>query len=173
ARACSISIVALYRLVVVQKHVNLRYVDEIKRSLGSSPSPEEIFRLCLPFDHPHPPARISRVAQNAVVFVSPSEDFRFLDQPVLNPLQVARYQPAGVLAGMLGLAVGYGSNYLNVVHVENRSVLGNGSHRAYALRDLGITEAPCIVQQVSRRDELSVVLAGEVAQNPERYLGDP
>lgn len=71
---------------------------------------------------------------------------------------------------ILGLAIGYGSNFLNVLHVENRLVLGNGSHRAYALRDLGITEIPCLVQRVTRRDELELVASGDLATTPDRYL---
>jgi hypothetical protein len=70
----------------------------------------------------------------------------------------------------LGLGIGYGSNFLNVLHVENRLVLGNGSHRAYALRDLGITQIPCLIQRVTRRDELDLVASGEVASSPDRYL---
>src|SRR2546430_11202463 len=36
-------------------------------------------------------------------------------------------------------------------------ILNNGSHRAYALRELGITRVPCIVQHVSCREELNVL----------------
>ena len=71
---------------------------------------------------------------------------------------------------VLGLAIGYGSNFLNVLHVENRLVLGNGSHRAYALRDLGVTQIPCLVQRVTRRDELDIVASGDLASSPDRYL---
>jgi ParB-like chromosome segregation protein Spo0J len=42
-------------------------------------------------------------------------------------------------------------NVIHVIHVENRLVLANGSHRAYALHDLGITKVPCLVQQVIER----------------------
>jgi hypothetical protein len=71
------------------------------------------------------------------------------------------------------LTIGFGSNYLNALEVEGRLVLNNGSHRAYALRDLGLTHAPCIVQQVTRRDELDLVASGDVQVNPDRYLKVP
>ena len=58
---------------------------------------------------------------------------------------------------------------LNVIQAENRLVLNNGSHRAYALRELGVTHVPCLVQHVSRRDELDLV-GGEIQQSPDRYL---
>jgi hypothetical protein len=64
--------------------------------------------------------------------------------------------------------VGFGSNFLNVVSVDRRLILNNGSHRAYALRELGITHVPCIVQVVSRREELE--LFPPVYANPDLYL---
>ena len=54
--------------------------------------------------------------------------------------------------------------------VASGSMLNNGSHRAFALRDLGITHVPCIMQRVSRRDELELVGSPDVQQNPDRYL---
>ena len=74
------------------------------------------------------------------------------------------------MVALVGLFVGYGSNFLNAIHAENRLILGNGSHRAFALRDLGITHVPCVIQRVSRRDELELVGSGDVQQNPDRYL---
>jgi hypothetical protein len=73
----------------------------------------------------------------------------------------------------VGVAVGFGSNFLNAIHVENRLILNNGSHRAYALRDLGFTHAPCIVQFVSSRDELDVVASGDLKEHPDLYVRNP
>src|SRR5205085_5385811 len=97
-----------------------------------------LYRVCLPIDHPTVPHRAGYVADNTYVFVSESNDIRFLDSVVLNPEQVVHYQSHGPIAGVLGLVVGYGSNYLNAIAAEGRLVLNNGSHRAYALRDLGV-----------------------------------
>jgi len=54
-----------------------------------------------------------------------------------------------------------------------RLVLNNGNHRAYALRELGITHAPCIVQRVSSREELDVVASGDLREHPDLYLRHP
>jgi hypothetical protein len=162
--------VELDRLVVFQKHINLAYVAALKQKLGAAPSPEAVFRFCLPFDHPHPPARMRQTAANGYTFVSPSDDFRFLEATLLKPHQISGYSPQGPMVAVLGLVVGYGSNFLQAIHAENRLVLGNGSHRAFALRDLGITHVPCIVQHVSRRDELELVGSGDLQHNPDRYL---
>lgn len=165
-----IAMVQLDRLVVFQKHINLAYVAALKQKLGAAPSREAVFRICLPFDHPHPPARMRQTAGNGYTFLSPSDDLRFLEAALLKPDQITGYSPQGPMVAVLGLVVGYGANYLQAIHAENRLILGNGSHRAFALRDLGITHVPCIVQRVSRRDELDLVGVGDVQQNPDRYL---
>ncbi|RJL20749.1 hypothetical protein [Paracoccus siganidrum] len=51
-----------------------------------------------------------------------------------------------------------------------RIVLHNGYHRACALRMAGVTHAPVIVQTVSRRDELEVVAAAAVVDDPAFYF---
>ena len=73
----------------------------------------------------------------------------------------------------MGIAVGFGSNFLNAIYAENRLILNNGSHRAYALRRLGVTHAPCIVQHVSSRHELELVASSRVRRDPDRYLKSP
>jgi hypothetical protein len=169
----SVKIIELDRLVVFQKHINLEYVRLIHERLGKSPSDEDIFRFCLPFGQPRPGVQLRRVAQNSFIFVSPSNDLRFLDCTVLQPGQVSGYQPTGPMAGLVALAVGYGANCLSALHVENRLILQNGSHRAFALRDMGITHVPCVIQHVSRRDELPVIANPEVVNNADLYLKAP
>lgn len=165
-----VSIVELDRLVVFQKHINLEYVARLKREMGSEPSPESIFKLCLPFDHPQPPVRSGQTAPNAFMFVSPSNDLRLLEVTPLSADQLTGYASQGPISGVVAMVVGFGSNFLNVIHAENRLVLNNGSHRAYALRDFGITHVPGIVQHVTRRDELEVVAPGDLSAKPDLYL---
>jgi hypothetical protein len=165
-----VAVIDLNRVVVFQKFINLSYVDELKRRLGSTPSPTAVFRLALPLQPEQPQFQMMQNAQNMYTLMSNSTDLRFLEAQILQPRDVPSLDSAGRPVTILGLTVGYGSNFLNVLHVENRLVLGNGSHRAYALRDLGITEIPCLVQRVTRRDELELVASGDLASNPDRYL---
>ena len=165
-----IRLVELDRLVVFQKVINLNYVALLKTSLGSRPSEEQVFQCCLPFDHPHPPVQMMQTAQNGFTFLSQSSDIRFLDAALLRPNQLLDYRPQGPISAVLGLVVGFGSNFLNAIQVENRLILSNGSHRAFALRDIGVTHVPCIIQKVSRREELAIVANPEVVSNPDRYL---
>src|SRR5438094_7559695 len=143
-----VAMVELDRLVVYQKNIDLAFVRQLKNKLGPAPSDEEIFRTCLPYDHPQPPVTWSRVHHNKFVFMSPSNDLRFLGTMRLQASNIKDYAPPGNLVGVVGIAVGFGSNFLNAVCAENRIILNNGSHRAYALRDMGFTHVPCIVQHV-------------------------
>jgi hypothetical protein len=149
-----VGMVELDRLVASQKSVNLSHVARVKEQLGPDPSTDDVFRVCLPFDHPTPPARIGRVASQSFIFASESNDLRFLDTLVLRPDQVADFPATGPLVGVVGVAVGFGSNFLNALALDGRLVLNNGFHRAYALRAAGVTRAPCVVQRLAGPEDL-------------------
>src|SRR5438477_1758326 len=167
-----VAMVELDRLVVYQKHIDLAFVEQLKKKLGPTPSDEEIFRTCLPYDHPQPPVKWSRV-HDSFVFVSPSNDLRFLGTMPLKAEHIKDYPPPGNLVGVVGIAVGFGSNFLNAVFAENRIILNNGSHRAYALREMGFTHVPCIVQHVASREQLDVVACTDIREAPDFYLKHP
>lgn len=168
-----VALVELDRLVVYQKHIDVRFVRRLQKQLGPSPSDEDVFRSCLPCDHPKPPATWARLNDDGYVFVSPSNDLRFLGALPLEPDRVQGYPHRGKPVGVVGLTVGFGSNFLNAIHCENRLVLNNGSHRAYALRAMGFKHAPCVVQHVSTRDELDLVASADLKREPDPYLRGP
>jgi len=168
-----VALVELDRMVVYQKHIDLEFVPSLQERLGPAPSDEKIFATCLPFDHPHPPGAWSRLDDSSYVFVSRSNDMRFLGALPLKPEHLPNNPHRGTLMGVVGLAVGFGSNFMNAVFCENRLILNNGSHRAYALREMGITHVPCIVQHVSSRDELDLVASAKVRRDPDLYLKNP
>jgi hypothetical protein len=168
-----VRMVELDTLVVSQKHINLNHVEELKKQFGNKPTDETIFKTCIPLEHPMPDISASRVSANSFVFVSPSADLRVLDSTLLKPNQIKNYHTSGPMAAMLGVAVGTGSNCLNAMFVNGRMILNNGSHRAYALRSMGITHAPCIVQQVTNKDELDIVATAEFLQNPAAFIEAP
>jgi hypothetical protein len=168
-----VAYVELDDLVVYQHHIDLTFVEQLKRKVGPSPSEEQIFRVCLPCEPSQPPVKWARTHRDTFVFMSPSDDMRFLGAMQLEAENIKDYPPPGSLAGVIGLAVGFGSNFLNAIYAEKRLILNNGSHRAYALRDMGITHVPCIVQHISSRDELSVLACTAVTDAPNFYLQDP
>ena len=167
-----VAFVDLDCLVVYQHHIDLTFVEGLKKKLGPAPGDAEIFRACLPYDHPHPPAKCSRVDDNTFVFVSPSNDMRVLGNMRIDPNHIKDHASPGAV-GMVGVTVGFGSNFLNAFHVEGRLILHNGSHRAYALREMGFKRVPCLVQHISTRDELDVLAASAVRQAPDNFLKHP
>src|SRR2546427_6039494 len=100
----------------------------VEQQLGASPSRTELFRTCLPYDHPQPPVKWSRVSQGKFVFLSPSNDLRLLGPMALRPDEL-KDAPGGNLVGVAGVSVGFGSNFMNAIYAEKRLILNNGSHR--------------------------------------------
>lgn len=168
-----IALIDLNRVVVYQKHIDVTFSRQLKNKMGTSPTRDQIFRTCLPYDHPRPPVKWSRMHRNTFVFVSPSNDMRYLGAMQLEPRHIKDYTPPGDTVGIIGLSVGFGSNFLNAFYAENRLVLHNGSHRAYTLWEMGLTYVPCIIQHVSNRHELDVIAASEVVDDPDYYLRHP
>ena len=168
-----IALVELDRLVVYQKHIHLSHATRLAASLPRNPSAAQLFDICLPSNPPKPPVTWSRVHHDKFVFLSPSNDLRFLGVMELGPEHIKNYAPPGNMVGVIGIAVGFGSNFLNAVYAKNRLILRNGSHRAYALRSIGVTHVPCIVQHPRSREELELVGPSEMRRDPKLYLENP
>jgi hypothetical protein len=163
------AMVELDRLIITQLFVNLHHAARLTRKLGSSPSQESLFQFCFPLGSDPAPVRMRRAGSNRYLFWSESSDFRFHEAALLNPAQIAGYQSFGALGGVIGLMIGYGSNFLSAIRADNRLALHNGYHRAYALRSLGLTHAPCIIQTVTRGEELGLV-GSKIAEEPAFYF---
>jgi len=164
-----VAIVELDRLVVYQEHIDITHSRRLEQKLGATPGRTELFRTCLPYDHPQPPVKWCRASRGKFVFVSPSNDLRFLGPMRVQPGEL-KDAPGVNLVGIVGASVGFGSNFMNAIYAEQRLILNNGSHRAFALRQMGVTHVPCIVQHVSSRDELEVVGSTAVRRDPDLYL---
>jgi len=162
--------VELDRLIVFQKHITRTFVDRLMARIGPAPDPEALFRICLPLDPPEPHVQICQVGSQRYVFRCESTDLRYHETTVLRPQQVQEYHSFGAIAGIIAVVVGFGCNFLNVVRVGNRMLLNNGYHRACALRALGLTHAPCIIQTATRVDELPLTVKGRVAEEAEFYF---
>lgn len=167
-----VKLIDLNRLVVFQKQINLPFAHELALQLSRIQTDEELFDFTLPLNKPRPPVKVARLGPNAFAITSPSMDFRALDAPLLDPSKVINYDVGGVLSGLVGVAFGYGPNVLQAVSYKNRLILGNGSHRAYALHEAGRTMVPCLVLHATHEEELAILLP-VVAQKPSPYLEAP
>jgi hypothetical protein len=165
-------LVELDKLVVYQRDVTIDHLERVRDRLGDDRSDEALFRTCLPFDHPRPHVSVGESA-GRFVFHSASTDLRFLGAELLEPEQLGDFVPNGPAVGVVALVVGFGSNYLNAVRFGNRLVLNNGYHRAYALRSLGITHVPCVIQAASHAQEIGFAGSSTIGEHASLYFETP
>ena len=104
------------------------------------------------------------------VFTSPSTDFRSHSTRVLRPEDIPNVTSSGPISAFVGIAVGFGSNFLSAVRSDKRICLQNGYHRTFALRCAGLKYAYCVVEDVTRKDELRLTADDSVAEDPEFYF---
>jgi hypothetical protein len=165
-----IRLVELSKLIASQSSVSPGFSGELRAALGAEPTPEALFRFCLPTERPQPAVKARKVGSNRWLFTSDSTDFRLHRAQLLDPSQIARLATFGPASHVLALPVGFGSNFLSVVKSENRLLLQNGYHRAYTLLAAGFTHAPAVMQTVTRKDELAVAANEEVVANAAFYF---
>lgn len=166
----TIELVELDKLVVSQIHVESGFSHAIADRLGAGPSPSDLFRFCLPLERKLPPVEIRRLAAGRYQFTSPSSDLREHNPVLLRGMDIAHLKLPGPAAALVGMSVGFGSNFMSGVRSGKRVLLQNGYHRAYALRSIGMTHAWCVIEHVTRKDELRLTATEEVAADPEFYF---
>jgi hypothetical protein len=166
-----VKMVPLDRLVVPQKHINLSTVRHITSELQERSDPQSVFDICMPLDHPRDPVRCLRSSNDSFVFVSPSHDLRFLDASLFDPSRIGDEAARGVVSSVVGIMVGYSCNCLTAMLVQDRLILVNGTHRALALLQMGFTHAPCVVQCITRPEELALLAPRDLVRNQAEFLG--
>jgi hypothetical protein len=167
---CRFGMVELRKVMVGQTHIDLDHAARLKKGIAKKPSPEELFAFCQRSDTKPVPINVRRVGSRKYLFWSKSNDLRFLDPTLIDPMSVGNLALEGRVSSFLGLPVGFGSNLLNVIESDGRLLLHNGHHRAYALADLGITHAPCLIRSVSRTDELRLIAGQSAVDNASFYF---
>jgi hypothetical protein len=165
-----IEMVELDRLIVSQLHIDISHTGRIGARIGTGADAGTLLRFCQPLDRAEAPFTVRRTGKNRYTFWSPSSDFRFHEATLMAAGQLPHDGAIRPNSGILGLMVGYSSNFLSAIRSDNRLLIHNGHHRAYALRELGYTHAPCIVQTVTRLDELGLVASRSVVDSPALYF---
>ena len=166
----SVEMVELDKLIVSQTHVTCSFSEKRAGALGPDPSAEALFRYCQPTERALPPVTIEKSDGNKWRISSQSTDLRPHEAVLLSSHQAAAIESTGPIVAAIGLLVGFGSNFLTAIRSDRRLVLHNGYHRVHALRSLGITHAPCLIETVTRKDELRVAATEKVSDDPEFYF---
>jgi hypothetical protein len=117
-----------------------------------------------------PPIKTQRLSDNRYVFTSRSTDFRDHEIVIGKTSELGFVKSFGPVETGIVIPIGFGSNFLSAIESDDRIVLQNGYHRAFALLALGITHAPMVVQKVTRTDELDLAASSEVAENAAFYF---
>ncbi len=165
--------VEIDRLVVFQESIDLRHVEQIKASLPSDPSAQDVIDLVsCSGARSHPAVRCTQ-SDGGYMFTSPSTDLRFLDVVTVEPDAIQNFNPIGSASHAIVMYVGYSDNVITATRSGNRIILTNGSHRVYALRELGFRYVPCLLIDASDADVSDFLLPAAVKQDRQFYLDAP
>jgi len=166
----SVEEVEIDKLVASQRTVHIEFVDHLIEQYQAGP---DLFAFCLAPAQGASAISIGRTAQNAFTASSDNPGLRFLggfEEPY-RPGMLQIDVPGGQTIRVVLLALGFGASTANVYRVGTRMILNNGFHRLYALRSLGITHAPVVIQQVTHPE---VELPPVITELPREYLiGNP
>lgn len=165
--------VEIDRLVVFQESINLRHVDQIKASLASAPSAQDIIDLVsCGGAHVQPAVRCTQ-SDGGYMFSSASNDLRFLVVITVEPDAIQNYDPIGSASHAIVIYLGFSDNVITATRSGNRIILTNGSHRVYVLRELGFRYVPCLLIDASDDDVSDFLLPAAVKQDRQFYLNAP
>jgi hypothetical protein len=159
--------VEIDKLIACQRTVHRDYVRRITAEydrLG-----RDLVQFCLIPGQDVTPLNIGRTAQNAYTVSSENPGLRFLgayEQPY-RPGVLHGETPGGQPVHLIALVLGYGGSTANAYRVGSRIILNNGFHRLYALRSLGITHAPLVIQSITHPE---LELPQIIAELPRTYL---
>jgi hypothetical protein len=159
-------LVEIDKVVAGQRTVHLDFVEHLKATYVHST--ENLLRRCLDPEQDPTPVSVGRTGPKFFTVSSPNRKLRFLgvyERPYRADAMGLRAGGQPVHAVML--LVGYGTETVNMYRIGKRLVLSNGFHRLNALRALGITYAPALIQHVTQPD---IELPAAIQDLPRDYL---
>lgn len=166
-------LVPLESLIVSQYSMTKAVVDRIVSAHPAPIRPKRLAELCLPLNAPAAPFHLAARSDKAFTFVSDAHDMRFLDAQVIEPVSVQQAPVMGHPQAVVALSVGFSANLFNAVRFNGRIVLNNGHHRALALRAMGLTHVPCLIQPCTSMEDLQQAAASEIVNNADLYFDAP
>ena len=166
----SFGMVELDKLIVYQQHIMRGSIDKMTRTLVPPLSDADLAGVCLPLTPSDSDFRLALEGDGRFIFVSDTHDARFLGAQLVKPSDIAGFAVSGHPQAVVALSVGFTTNVLNVVRFGSRIVLNNGYHRAFALRQLGVTHAPCLIQVCGHWEDVGLAGSSEMYENGPVYF---
>ena len=166
-------LVPLDALILSQYSMTQAVVDRIAAAHPAPISPKRLAELCLPLTAPAADFRLAGRSDKEFTFVADAHDMRFLDAQVIEPVNVQQAPVMGHPKAVVALSVGFSANLLNAVRYNGRIALNNGHHRALALRAMGLTHVPCLIQPCGSMEDLQQAASNEIIQNADLYFEAP
>lgn len=165
--------VELDRVAIFQKCIDLAWVRAIQTRLGRVPGAVDIVNVAAGTDVKQPPIEVVRSTEDSYVFSCNSSELQFFGTKLIDPAVLPPELNRGSVGQVLAAFVGFGLRTLSVIRYRGRLILLNGTHRAYALRDLGLSHVPCVLVDVEHPDELELAGVGQTASLIERCARVP
>ncbi len=166
-------LVPLDALIVSQYSMTQAVVDHIVADNPAPIAPRRLAELCLPLKAPAASFRLAGRSGREFTFVSDAHDMRFLDAQVVEPVNVQQAPVMGHPQAVVALSVGFSANLLNAVRYNGRIALNNGHHRALALRTMGLTHVPCLIQPCASMEDMQQAASAEILNNADLYFSAP
>lgn len=166
-------LVPLDSLILSQYSMTQAVVDRITAAHPAPISPKLLVELCLPLKAPAADFRLAGRSESEFTFVADAHDMRFLDAQVISPMSVQQAPVMGHPQAVVALSVGFSANLFNAVRYNGRIALNNGHHRALALRAMGLTHAPCLIQPCASMEDLQQAASSEILHNADLYFESP
>lgn len=163
----------LDRLTVVQKRINLTWTAQLALTLGRSPSDRQLIEFAAGASVTRPSVRVARADDGTYTLACSSGELRFLGTQFIDPSQPVTPRIPGGSTHVIGLFIGMGFNVMSALRYRNRLILTNGTHRAFTLRQHGLTHAPCLVIDAEHDDDLDLAGVREVRGQIERFARLP
>jgi hypothetical protein len=165
--------VELDKMIVSQYSLTRSVLERLRARHASRPTPKQLAEICLPLAPRDDECRLASRDDGEFVFVSGAHDMRFLGATLIDPAGIEGLTVQGHARAVVALSVGFSTNVLNVIRLGNRVVLNNGHHRAYALRAMGLTHVPCVIQVCASHEELREAASREICDNSDLYYESP
>lgn len=165
--------VELDKMIVSQYTITRSIVERLRARHALRPTLKQLAEICLPLEPRDDECRLAYRDDGEFVYVSGAHDMRFLGATLIAPADIKGLTVQGHARAVIALSLGFSTNVLNVVRLGNRVVLNNGHHRAHALRAMGLTHVPCVIQVCGSYEELREAASSEIYDNSDLYYESP